>query len=68
MRPSTRTGQSPPAAGYGRFVGRVGALALFLGVGTALGMPAASAEGDDSSRSGPASRSATSPSASSSPH
>ena len=51
MRPSTRTGQSPSAAGYGRFVGRVGALALFLGVGTALGMPAASAEGDDSSRS-----------------
>ena len=68
MRPSTRTGQFPPAARYGRFVGRVGALALFLGVGTALGMPAASAEGDDSSRSGPASRSATSSSASSSPH
>ncbi|MDA0251917.1 MAG: DUF1214 domain-containing protein [Actinobacteria bacterium] len=68
MRPSTRTGQFQPAARYGRFVGRVGALALFLGVGTALGMPAASAEGDDSSRSGPASRSATSSSASSSPH
>jgi hypothetical protein len=29
MRPSTD--QSPPA-GYGRFVGRVGALAIFLGV------------------------------------
>lgn len=66
MRPSTRTGQSPPAAGYGRFVGRVGALALFLGVGTALGMPAASAEGDGSSRSGPASSSAASSSARSS--
>lgn len=66
MRPSTRTGQSPLIAGYGRFVGRVGALALFLGVGTALGMPSASAEGDDSSRSGPASRSAASSSASSS--
>ena len=66
MRPSTRTGQSPPAAGYGRFVGRVGALALFLGVGTALGMPAASAEGDDSSRSGPTSNSASSSAASSS--
>ena len=66
MRPSTRTGQFPPAVGYGRFVGRVGALALFLGVGTALGMPAASAEGDDSSRSGPASSSAASPSARSS--
>ena len=61
MRPSTRTGQSPPTAGYGRFVGRVGALALFLGVGTALSMPVASAEGDDSSRSG----SASSPAASS---
>ena len=66
MRPSTRTGQSPPTAGYGRFVGRVGALALFLGVGTALGMPAASAEGDDSSRSGSASIPAASSSASSS--
>jgi hypothetical protein len=66
MRPSTRTGQSPPAAGYGRFVGRVGALALFLGVGTVLGMPAASAEGDDSSRSGPTSNSASSSAASSS--
>ncbi len=66
MRLSTRTSQFRPAAGYGRFVGRVGALALFLGVGTALGMPAASAEGDDSSRSGPASRSAASSSASSS--
>lgn len=60
MRPSTRTGQSPSAAGYGRFVGRVGALALFLGVGTALGMPAASAEGDDSSRSGSAASSSAS--------
>ena len=58
MRPSTD--QSPPAAGYGRFVGRVGALAIFLGVGTALGMPAASADTDDSAPSRTASTSAAS--------
>ncbi|CAN1558044.1 Domain of unknown function DUF1214 [Mycobacteriaceae bacterium] len=57
MRPSTD--QSPPA-GYGRFVGRVGALAIFLGVGTALGMPAASADTDDSAPSRTASTSAAS--------
>ena len=57
MRPSTD--QSPPA-GYGRFVGRVGALAIFLGVGTALGMPAASADADDSAPSRAASTSAAS--------
>ena len=57
MRPSTD--QSPPA-GYGRFVGRVGALAIFLGVGTALGMPAASADTDDAAPSRTASTSAAS--------
>ena len=57
MRPSTD--QTPPA-GYGRFVGRVGALAIFLGVGTALGMPAASADADDSAPSRAASTSAAS--------
>ena len=58
MRPSTD--QSPPATGYGRFVGRVGALAIFLGVGTALGMPAASADTDDAAPSRAASTSAAS--------
>jgi hypothetical protein len=57
MRPSTD--QTPPA-GYGRFVGRVGALAIFLGVGTALGMPAASADTDDAAPSRTASTSAAS--------
>lgn len=51
MFPSTRTGESRPIAGYGKFVGRVGALAIFLGVGTTLGMPAASADGEGSSSS-----------------
>ena len=57
MRPST---DQTPAAGYGRFVGRVGALAIFLGVGTALGMPVASADTDDSAPSRAASTSAAS--------
>ncbi len=57
MRPST---DQTPAAGYGRFVGRVGALAIFLGVGTALGMPAASADTDDAAPSRTASTSAAS--------
>ncbi len=57
MRPST---DQTPAAGYGRFVGRVGALAIFLGVGTALGMPAASADTDDAAPSRAASTSAAS--------
>ena len=64
MRPSTD--QSPPAAGYGRFVGRVGALAIFLGVGTALGMPAASADTDDAAPARTASTSAASSAADSS--
>ena len=63
MRPSTRTEKAP--AGYSKYIGRVGALALFLGVGTSLGMATASADSDATSPSR-ASASATS-SASSSP-
>ena len=63
MRPSTRTEKAP--AGYSKYIGRVGALALFLGVGTSLGMATASADSDATSPSRP-SASATS-SASSSP-
>jgi len=63
MRPSTRTEKAP--AGYSKYIGRVGALALFLGVGTSLGMATASADNDATSPSR-ASASATS-SASSSP-
>jgi len=44
MHPSTRTQKSP--AGYSRYIGRVGALAIFLGVGTSLGMATASADND----------------------
>lgn len=49
--------------GSGTFVGRVGALAVFLGVGAALSMPTAQADSDDSSASA---SSASSSSASSS--
>lgn len=42
MRPST--GKS--ATGYSAYIGRVGALAIFLGVGTALGMATASADSE----------------------
>ena len=64
MRPSTRTEKAP--AGYSKYIGRVGALALFLGIGTSLGMATASADSDATSPSR-ASASATSSSASSSP-
>src|SRR4051794_38638719 len=37
---SDMTRGSTPAGGYGKFVGRVGALALFLGVGTVFAVPA----------------------------
>lgn len=47
MRPSTE--KSP--AGYSKYIGRVGALAIFLGVGTALGMATASADSDGASPS-----------------
>jgi len=51
MRSPTDNDPLRPAAGYGRFVGRVGALALFLGVGTAIAMPAAHADTDSASPS-----------------
>ncbi|MGI9164351.1 MAG: DUF1214 domain-containing protein [Mycobacterium sp.] len=60
MRPSTE--KSP--AGYSRYVGRVGALAIFLGVGTTLGMATASADSDGTSPS----RASASVSSSSSAH
>ena len=47
MRPSTE--KSP--AGYSTYIGRVGALAIFLGVGTTLGMATASADSDGASPS-----------------
>lgn len=43
-----------PRAGHAGFIGRVGALAVFLGVGTALAVPGvAAADSTDSSGSGP---------------
>ena len=47
MRASTE--KSP--AGYARYIGRVGALAIFLGVGASLGMATASADSDGASPS-----------------
>ncbi|MBX7433939.1 hypothetical protein JDV09_17745 [Mycobacterium sp. Y57] len=48
------TGEGPrPAANHGRFIGRVGALAVFLGVGAALAIPAANAETDGSAPKSP---------------
>ena len=44
MRSPTHNDPFRPAAGYARFVGRVGALAVFLGVGTAIAMPTAHAD------------------------
>ena len=44
MRRSTEPAaqqQPRPALGYATFIGRVGALAVFLGVGSALAIPAA---------------------------
>ncbi len=55
--------ESPPAVGHARFIGRVGALAVFLGVGAALAMPTAHATTDGASSSG-ASSSGSSSSAS----
>ena len=49
MRSPTRSDPIRPAPGYARFVGRVGALALFLGVGSAIAMPAAQADSDATS-------------------
>jgi len=42
---------SRPSAGHAKFVGRVGALAVFLGVGAALAMPTAQADTDGASGS-----------------
>ena len=47
MSPSTRTEKA--SAGYSKYIGRVGALAIFLGVGTSLGMATASADNDGAS-------------------
>nr|MCH9728299.1 hypothetical protein [Actinomycetes bacterium] len=58
--------ESRPAVGHSRFIGRVGALAVFLGVGAALGMPTAHADTDDSTSSGASSSGASSSGASSS--
>ncbi|MGV0992129.1 MAG: hypothetical protein ACOYB7_07715 [Mycobacterium sp.] len=60
MRPSTE--KSP--AGYSKYIGRVGALAIFLGVGTTLGMATASADSDST----PPSRASASASSSTSAH
>jgi len=63
MQQSTRTDKAP--VGYSRYIGRVGALAIFLGVGTSLGMATASADNDGASPS--SASSGASMSASSSP-
>ena len=49
MRSPTHSDPIRPAPGYARFVGRVGALALFLGVGSAIAMPAAHADTEGAS-------------------
>ena len=59
MRPSTEKAPT----GYSKYIGRVGALAIFLGVGTSLGMATASADSDAASPS----RASASASVSSSP-
>jgi len=61
MRPSNRTEEAP--AGYSRYIGRVGALAIFLGVGTSLGMASASADSDAASPSRASSSASSSASA-----
>ena len=66
MRSPTHNDPLRPAPGYARFVGRVGALAVFLGVGTAIAMPAAHADTDGTSAVR-TSASATSTSSSASP-
>ncbi|MEI7545908.1 MAG: hypothetical protein WCJ53_13925, partial [Mycobacteriaceae bacterium] len=58
MRPSTE--KAP--IGYSTYIGRVGALAIFLGVGTSLGMATATADTD----AAPPSRASASASVSSS--
>ncbi|WP_348732272.1 hypothetical protein [uncultured Mycolicibacterium sp.] len=51
--------QPRPALGYAKFIGRVGALAVFLGVGTALAVPAAHADTDGASSGESSSESAS---------
>ena len=58
--------ESRPAVGHARFIGRVGALAVFLGVGAALAMPTAHATTDGASSSGASSSGASSSGSSSS--
>ncbi len=62
MRRSTEPAaqqQPRPALGYATFIGRVGALAVFLGVGSALAIPAAHAATDGASSSESSSESAS---------
>ena len=62
MRRSTEPAaqqQPRPALGYAKFIGRVGALAVFLGVGTALAVPAAHADTDGASSGESSSESAS---------
>ena len=51
--------QPRPALGYAKFIGRVDALAVFLGVGTALAVPAAHADTDGASSGESSSESAS---------
>ena len=53
--------QSTPTAGHARFIGRVGALAVFLGVGAAIAMPAAHADTESTSSSGTSTSGTASP-------
>jgi len=62
MSPSTRTEKA--TVGYSKYIGRVGALAIFLGVGTSLGIATASADSDGASPSQASSRASTSVSSS----
>lgn len=72
MRPSARPIRSvddsaPPIASYAKYVGRVGALAVFLGVGAAIAMPTAHADTGGSAHSSGSSSHSTAKKSSSSP-
>lgn len=73
MRPAARPIRSgadgaPPIVIYAKYVGRVGALAVFLGVGAAIAMPTAHADtGGSAQSSGSSSHSTTAKKSSSSP-
>ncbi|WP_425002987.1 DUF1214 domain-containing protein [Mycolicibacterium sp. S3B2] len=58
--PVAQQHQPRPALGYATFIGRVGALAVFLGVGSALAIPAAHADTDGAASSESSSESASS--------